>query len=302
LGREVRHDGGHKHDRYLTDTLGRWVQWVPVCPEVEIGLGTPRPAMRLLAAGTGSRLVVRKTGEDLTERMRVWSLRRLDGLDDLHGFVLKKDSPSCGMERVKRYSEDGNLVAKDGSGVFAAALMERYPLLPIEEEGRLNDPVLRENFAERVFAYRRWREFADGRPRAGDLVEFHAANKMSLLSHHPQKYRDLGRLVADAGKGPFGVVLDAYGAGYMDVLRHRATRKRHANVLQHLMGHLKRDLDDQDRLEMSEIIEAYRREEVPLVVPITMLRHHFRRHGTTWVMQQTYLNPYPDELMLRNHV
>lgn len=300
LGRKVRHDGGHKHDRFLTDTLSAWVEWIPVCPEVEIGLGTPRPAMRLVASGTASRLVVRTTGEDLTDRMLRWAEERLPGLADLHGFVLKKDSPSCGMERVKRYGPDGNLVAKDGAGVFAAALGQAYPLLPVEEEGRLNDPVLRENFLERVFAHRRWREFLAGDPGPGDLVGFHAANKMTLLSHHPQKYRELGRLVAEAGRRRS--VVNEYGAAYMDVLRHRATRSRHRNVLQHLMGHLKKVLDSGDRRELAEIVDSYGRGEVPLIVPLTLLRHHFRRHGTDWVLGQTYLDPYPAELMLRNHV
>jgi uncharacterized protein YbgA (DUF1722 family)/uncharacterized protein YbbK (DUF523 family) len=276
---------------------------VPVCPEVEIGLGTPRPAMRLAAAGTGSRLVVIKTGEDLTDRMVAWARDRLDGFADLDGFVLKKDSPSCGMERVRRYRDDGEMIGKDESGIFAAALMERYPLLPMEEEGRLNDPVLRENFADRLFAHRRWKEFLAGGPGPGDLVAFHAANKMLLHSHHPQKYRNLGRLVSGAGAAPdFQGMLAEYGAGYMVILRHRATRKRNTDVLQHLLGHLKKALDADDRAELVEIVENYRRGEVPLVVPITMLRHHFRKHGSDWVKSQTYLSPYPDELMLRNHV
>jgi uncharacterized protein YbgA (DUF1722 family)/uncharacterized protein YbbK (DUF523 family) len=302
LGRKVRHDGGHKHDRYLTDTLGQWVEWVATCPEVEIGLPTPRPAMRLVASGTGSRLVVRKTGEDLTERMLTWADRKLDGFADLHGFILKKDSPSCGMERVKRYREDGEMVSKDESGVFAGALMQRYPLLPVEEEGRLNDPVLRENFVERVFAYRRWKDFLATNPKPGDLVAFHAAAKMTLLSHHPQKYRELGRQVSDAGRADFAALLDRYGSAHMDILRHRATRRRHTNVLQHLIGHLKKQLDAEDRAELTGLIETYHRGEVPLIVPITMLKHHFRRHGTEWVLSQTYLDPYPAELMLRNHV
>jgi uncharacterized protein YbgA (DUF1722 family)/uncharacterized protein YbbK (DUF523 family) len=279
------------------------VEWVPLCPEVEIGLGTPRPAMRLVASGTGPRLVVRKTGEDLTERMTSWADRRLDGLGDLDGFVLKKDSPSCGMERVRLYpgGEDAQ-PARNGRGLFASALIERFPLLPIEEEGRLNDPVLREQFIERVFAYRRWMDFLATNPGPGDLVAFHSASKMSLLSHHPGKYRALGRLVADAGAGGFTPRLEEYAAAYMDVLRHRATRRRHANVLQHLLGHLKEAIDGDDRAELVDLIEAYRTGSVPLVVPITMLRHHFRRHGSDWVRSQTYLNPYPDELMLRNHV
>jgi uncharacterized protein YbgA (DUF1722 family)/uncharacterized protein YbbK (DUF523 family) len=273
-----------------------------VCPEVEIGLGTPRPPIRIIARGMGDRLVVRATGEDITERMRTWAKRRLEGFADLDGFVLKKDSPSCGMERVRRYREEGEMLAKDGRGTFAAVLIEGYPLLPVEEEGRLNDPSLRENFVERVFAYRRWREFLASDPGPGDLVAFHTANKMTLHSHHPQKYRQMGPLVAGAGKSDLSALLPEYGERYMDVLRHRATRRRHTDVLQHLLGHLKKRVDADDRAELVDLIDAYRRGEVPLIVPITMLRHHFRRHASEWVSGQTYLAPYPDELMLRNHV
>jgi uncharacterized protein YbgA (DUF1722 family)/uncharacterized protein YbbK (DUF523 family) len=302
LGRMVRHDGGHKHDRYLTDTLGQWVEWVSTCPEVEIGLGTPRPAIRIVARGSGDRLVFRKSGEDITDRMTTWAEAKLPEFAGLDGFVLKKDSPSCGMERVRRWDEETGMATRDGRGVFAGALLDTYPLLPVEEEGRLNDPVLRENFVERLFAYRRWKEFLADRPRPGDLVAFHSANKMTLHSHHPQKYRELGPLVAEAGTADFPDLLDRYGAAYMDILRHRATRKRHTDVLQHLLGHLKQAIDADDRAELVELIEAYRTGQVPLIVPITMLRHHFRRHGSDWVNGQTYLAPYPDELMLRNHV
>jgi len=255
-----------------------------------------------VASGVGSRLIVRKTGEDLTGRMTSWADQKLDGFGGLEGFVLKKDSPSCGMERVRLYPEGEGSPTRQGRGIFAAALLERYPLLPVEEEGRLNDPVLRENFIERIFAYRRWRRFVSGDPAPKDLQGFHAASKMALMAHHPEKYRELGRLVAGARKTGFSRTLNRYGEGYMDVLRHRATRRRNTNVLQHLMGHLKRDLDDGDRSELGGLIEEYRRGRLPLIVPITLLRHHFRRHGTEWVLSQTYLNPYPDELMLRNHV
>ena len=303
MGREVRHDGGHKHDRYLTDTLGEWVDWVPMCPEVEIGLGTPRPAMRLIAAEDGPRMVVIKTGEDLTDRMASWSEGAVEGVGDLDGFVLKKDSPSCGLERVRLYPSSGEgSPSREGRGLFAAALVERWPMLPVEEEGRLNDPVLRENFFERVFAHRRWRRLRRSDPGPGDLVAFHTSFKMTLLSHHPEKYRRLGRIVADAGAGRLSERLDEYGELFMETLTHRATRARHTNVLQHLAGHLKDELDAFDREELADTVEAYRCGTIPLVVPITLLRHHFRRHGTDWVGAQTYLDPYPDELMLRNHI
>jgi uncharacterized protein YbgA (DUF1722 family)/uncharacterized protein YbbK (DUF523 family) len=303
MGRLVRHDGGHKHDRYLTDTLGQWVDWVPVCPEVEIGLGTPRPAMRLIASGPGPKLIVRSTGEDLTERMNTWSRQWVGGAQDLEGFILKKDSPSCGMERVRLYPpEEGAQATRTGVGLFAQVLIDDMPHLPVEEEGRLNDPVLREHFFERVFAHRRWRRFRETGPRIGDLVAFHASAKMALLSHHERRYRDLGRIVAGAKSAGLKATLDEYEATYFDIYRHRATRRRHSNVLQHLAGHVKREIDADDRAELSGLIDRYRAGSVPLIVPVTLLRHHARRVGSDWLRSQTYLDPYPDELMLRNHV
>jgi uncharacterized protein YbgA (DUF1722 family)/uncharacterized protein YbbK (DUF523 family) len=303
MGRAVRHDGGHKHDRFLTDTLGQWVEWIPICPEVEIGLGTPRPAMRLVASGTGTRLRVRKSGEDLTDRMRTWADGWLAGATDLEGFVLKKDSPSCGMERVRVYPKpDEGTAERTGTGIFAAALTESLPHLPVEEEGRLNDPTLRERFFDRVFAHRRWRRFRAANPRVADLQAFHAASKMSLLSHQETGYRQLGKIVAEARPHHLERTLDDYEDGYVEVFRHTATRRRHANVLQHLAGHLKKVIDDEDRAELSDVIDRYRRGILPLVVPVTLLRHHTRRHGSDWLRSQTYLDPYPNELMLRNHV
>jgi uncharacterized protein YbgA (DUF1722 family)/uncharacterized protein YbbK (DUF523 family) len=305
MGRLVRHDGGHKHDRYLTETLGQWVEWVPVCPEVEIGLGTPRAPMRLIASGTGPRLVVRATGQDLTARLEDWSAQWTAGAGDLEGFVLKKDSPSCGMERVRLYpatESDGGSATRDGVGIFARVLAERMPHLPVEEEGRLNDPALREHFFGRVFAHRRWRRFRETDPGLSELMSFHADAKMSLLSHHERRYRELGRIVAGASKRTVAPAIDAYEATYFDIYRHRATRRRHTNVLQHLAGHVKRGVDDSDRSELTSVIQRYRAGTLPLIVPITLLRHHARRVGSEWLRSQTYLDPYPDELMLRNHV
>jgi uncharacterized protein YbgA (DUF1722 family) len=205
------------------------------------------------------------------------------------------------MERVRVYGP-GSAPSRRGSGIFAASLMETMPLLPMEEEGRLNDPVLRENFIERVFAYRSWREFVAGDPGPGDLVSFHTRHKLALMAHNPQRYRDLGRLVAGAGAGAFARLRDEYGAGFMEALRYKATRRKHANVLYHLTGYLKRDLDSEDKAELGSLIESYRTGLVPLVVPVTLLRHHFRRFPDEWVSEQTYLSPYPGELMLRNHV
>jgi uncharacterized protein YbgA (DUF1722 family)/uncharacterized protein YbbK (DUF523 family) len=302
LGRPVRYDGGDKHDRYFSETWGQWVDWAAVCPEAEAGLGVPRPAMDLVGTAGGYRLVIRPTGQDLTEQVISWTDRWLHEVPALDGFVLKERSPSCGMRRVRVYSEEGGRARRSGVGVFARELMERFPLLPVEEAERLHDPALRENFVERLFALRRWRDFLSAVPSADRLVVFHAAAKMSLLSHHPQKYRELGRLVAAAGKRDPTEVLEEYGLGYAEILQHRATRRRHLDVLLHLAGRLRRRLEDLDRAELAEAIAAYGAGRAPLLLPITLLRHHFRRHGGEWARSQTYLNPHPDELMMRSHV
>jgi uncharacterized protein YbgA (DUF1722 family)/uncharacterized protein YbbK (DUF523 family) len=304
LGDEVRFDGGHKRDRFLTDVLGPHVEWVRVCPEVEVGLGTPRETLRLVREGTGSiRMVTTRSGVDHTEAMERWARARLDRLaaDDLSGYVLKKDSPSCGMERVKVFGA-GNMPEKSGRGIYAAALLARFPTLPVEEEGRLADPHLRENFIERVFAYRRLRTFFAGRWTAGGLVAFHTAHKMSLLSHSTTAYTALGRLVASAGALASDALKSQYEEAFMRTLAVMATARRHTNVLMHMAGHLKKAVDGGSRNELAACIDEYRRGLVPLVVPLTLLRHYVRLHGIEYLAGQTYLEPHPRELMLRNHV
>ena len=303
LGEEVRFDGGHKRDSFLTDVLGPHVEFVPVCPEVEMGLGTPRETLRLVRQGTSLRMITTRTSIDHTDAMTGWASTRLDTLDheDLSGYVLKKDSPSCGMERVKTYSDQG-LPRRDGRGLFAAALMERMPLLPVEEEGRLTDPVLRENFIERVFAYRRLQDLFRSRWTVGALVAFHTAHKMSLLAHSTTAYNQLGRLVAAAQRVPRAELREQYAARFMQTLKAPATRARHTNVLQHMAGHLKKLIDGASRAELAACIDEYRRGLVPLVVPLTLIRHHVRLHHIEYLQGQTYLEPHPRELMLRNHV
>jgi uncharacterized protein YbgA (DUF1722 family)/uncharacterized protein YbbK (DUF523 family) len=303
LGEEVRFDGGHKHDALLTETFGRFFEWISVCPEMEIGLGTPRESLRLEGVAGSGRLIAPRSGSDHTEAMQRWAGKRLDELAklDLHGYVLKKDSPSCGMERVRIYGDSG-VALRNGTGLFAAALLGRFPLLPVEEEGRLHDMLIRENFIERVFAYARWRAFLEAAPRAGNLVAFHARHKLALLAHDEKTYRKMGRLVAQVGGGKAREILNQYGTLLMQALKVHATARKHANVLFHLMGYLKRQLDAGDKAELARQIENYRTQMVPLIVPITLLLHHFRRHPVDWVMEQTYLSPYPAELMLRNHV
>jgi uncharacterized protein YbgA (DUF1722 family)/uncharacterized protein YbbK (DUF523 family) len=303
LGAEVRFDGGHKRDRFLTDTFGRFVEWVPVCPEVEAGFGTPREAMRLVSADGRLRLVTVKTGVDLTGRIQRYARQRVERLakERLSGYVLKKDSPSCGMERVRVYDAH-SVPTRTGRGLFAAALCERYPHLPIEEEGRLSDPRIRENFVERVFAYRRLQDLLTGRWTVGALVRFHTAHKLTLMAHSVTAYQELGRLVARAKSLSRTDLQGRYTDQFMKALEAIATVRRHANVLHHMAGYFKTLLDVTSRADLNATIEDYRLGLVPLVVPITLIRHHVRHHNVSYLAGQTYLEPHPRELMLRNHV
>jgi uncharacterized protein YbgA (DUF1722 family)/uncharacterized protein YbbK (DUF523 family) len=303
LGEPVRYDGGHKRDPYLVDTLGRYVEWVPVCPEVELGLGTPRETLRLVRIGEDVRMVMPKTGQDHTEGMRAFARKRVRELEkeDLCGYILKKDSPSCGMERVRVFDAHG-VPAKSGRGLFAEALLRHFPNLPVEEEGRLSDARLRENFIERVFAYRRLRTLFARRWKVGDLVAFHTTHKLLLMAHSPKAYASLGRLVAEAKKTPRAALRERYEAEFMQALAVIATPKRHANVLQHIVGFFRNELDADSRRELLSLIEDYRRSMVPLIVPITLIRHYVRRFDVAYLRGQIYLQPHPKELMLRNHV
>ena len=299
----MRFDGGHKRDTFLAETFGRFVEWVPVCPEVECGLGTPREAMRLVRIERGTRLLTVKTSVDLTERMECFSRSRVSRLagEDLSGYVLKKDSPSCGLERVKVYDRHTSPV-RSGRGLFAAALVEAFPHLPVEEEGRLADPRLRENFVERVFAYWRLRGLLSGRWTVGDLVRFHTAHKLLLLAHAPEAYRQLGRLVAGARAASRRDLERRYVEGFMRALARLATVGRHTNVLQHIAGYFKDRLDASSKKELVDAIADYRHGLVPLVVPLTLVRHHVRVLAVPYLANQLYLDPHPKELMLRNHV
>jgi len=304
LGENVRWDGGHKRDRFVTDVLGPFVEWVPVCPEVEVGMGIPRETVRLERRKGEVRMVAPRSGADWTARMhryarsRVRTLRKLD----LSGYVLKRDSPSCGMERVRVYGGAGGMAEKKGRGLFAEALLEALPHLPVEEEGRLNDPVLRESFIERVFAYARLQELFAGRWTVGTLVRFHTAHKLQIMAHAPQAYRELGRLVAGAKGMPRRVLRERYAEGFMAALETRATPRRHVNAMQHMVGYFRELLDARDKRELLALIEDYRRGLVPLVVPLTLIRHHVDHFGVSYLQGQHYLQPHPKELMLRNHV
>lgn len=303
LGAKVRFDGQHKLHQWVTGTLGQFVTFVPACPEVDIGLGTPRETIRIQQEGERQRLVAPKSGADHTATMEHYARAKCQELAamDLSGYILKKDSPTCGMERVRVYGASG-VAQRTGSGFFARALLHRFPLLPVEEEGRLNDPWLRENFLERVFAYRRVRTLFASTWSVGDLVAFHTREKLLLLAHEPRGYAALGKLVASA-KGRSRPALAAeYEGQFMASLARIATVKKHCNVLQHMAGHFKREATAADRQELERIIEDYRASLVPLVVPLTLIRHFVRRYGAPYLAGQTYLEPSPKELMLRNHV
>ncbi len=309
LGKEVRFDGGHKRDRYLTGALGEHVEWVPVCPEVEMGMSIPRPTIRLVADGAeDDRLVDPDSGEDHTDAMARFSQKRVRALQKLglDGYVLKRDSPSCGMERVKVYPvhKKGGAGRKDGRGHFARVLMDAMPELPVEEEGRLNDPYLRESFIQRIFCRNRWRVLVERGLTRRRLVDFHAAHKLLLLAHNEAAYRRLGRIVAGFGRDGVGdaEIYRAYEAEFQAALRTRSTARRNVNVMQHMLGHLKRAIPTEQKARVLAAIEEYRNGMVPLVVPLSLLRFLIDSHDIDYLQGQLYLEPHPRELMLRNHV
>ena len=304
LGDEVRYDGGHKRDVFLTDVLAPFVEWVPVCPEVEAGLGTPREAMHLAGDPDAPRLLTIRTKIDHTASLQTFSQRRVKELRecDLDGYIFKKNSPSCGVHRVKVYSEKGH-PGKQGIGIFASAMQEAFPLLPVEEEGRLNDSPLRENFIVRIFCYRRWKtQVQQHRITRGMIVDFHARHKYLLLTHSRSHYHNLGQLVAKAGDYTPSDLATRYGALFMDALKIKATVRKHVNVLQHLAGHFSKQLGQIERAELQETIQDYHQHLTPLTVPLTLIKHYVRILAVPYLSDQVYLNPHPKELMLRNHV
>jgi len=302
LGQNVRYDGGHQRDRYITDTLGRWFEWVPVCPEVEYGLPIPREAMRLVGNPETPRLVTIRTRIDHTDGMLSWADKRLEALavEDLCGFIFKSRSPSSGMAAVKVYPETG-MAVKKGVGIFAGAFMRRFPLLPVEEDGRLNDPVLRENFIERIFVYRRWRELERRNGGMKDLVAFHAEYKLLILSHSPKHLTILGRLVANPDRMKLAALREEYFQNLMEGLRLTATVRKQTNVLEHMAGYFKKKLTPDEKKELGEVIGNYHQGLLPLIVPVTLIAHYVRLYGEPYLQKQIYLHPHPIELMLRNH-
>jgi len=303
LGERVRYDGGHKQDHYLTDTLGRYVEWVPVCPEVECGLPVPREAMRLVGDPDEPRLVTIRTGADHTDGMKAWARKKLDTLEreELCGFIFKSRSPSSGYTGVKVYSSSG-VPARKGTGIFAGVFIEQFPLIPVEDEGRLHDPALRENFIERVFVFKRWRDYRSNDGTAGGLVSFHTDIKLLLMSHSQKHYSMLGRMVAGGMKEKKAGLPERYISVLMEGLRLIATAKKNTNVLMHVAGYFKKVLTPDAKAELLQIIESYHKGLIPLIAPLTLINHYVRTYDEPYLKTQYYLNPHPLELMLRNHV
>lgn len=304
LGHKVRYDGGHQLDQYIARTLGRYMDFVPVCPEVECGLPIPREALRLVGDPAKPRLVTRESRMDHTERMRAWAERKVEELsrEELSGFIFKSRSPSSGMERVKVYPEEGGQPVLKGAGIFPRLFMERFPLLPVEDDGRLHDPALRENFIERLFVMHAWQSFQASSPSLGGLVSFHTKLKLQLMAHSRKHYDELGRLVAHGKELPWADLLARYARTLMEGLKIRATPRKHANVLQHILGHFKKELAPDEKQEALELIEHYRQGNVPLIVPVTLLNHFVRKYDKAYLAEQYYLRPHPLDLRLRNEI
>ncbi len=303
LGEKVRYDGGHKHDRYLTDTLGRWIEYVGVCPEVECGMGVPREALRLEGEVTAPRLMTHHSKMDFTDQMQNWGQGRLRELEnaDLCGYIFKSKSPSSGMTRIKVHGPDGK-VRHSGVGIWAAMFMEHFPWLPVEDEGRLHDPKIRENFIDRVFTMKRFRDARAQGATSANLIAFHSRHKLLFMAHNPQLYRETGRLVAQSKELGAENTWEAYLPLLTKAFVCQATTKKHVNVLQHIMGYFKKQLSSDEKRELLEVINNYAQQFVPLVVPVTLLNHYVRKYDQPYLKEQYYLNPHPVELALRNHV
>jgi uncharacterized protein YbgA (DUF1722 family)/uncharacterized protein YbbK (DUF523 family) len=303
LGEKVRFDGGHKHDPYLTDTLGPYFDYVPVCPEVGCGLAVPRESMRLVGTPDRNRLIGNKTGTDYTEQMQAYCDRTIEGLRrlNLHGFIFRAKSPSSGLHRVTLYTPDGNPTTQHTSGLFARAFTRAFPGLPCEEDGRLHDPDLRENFIEQVFALKRFRDEVKAAPAVRALQAFHACSKYLLMAHSPDGLQALGRLAAAATPANLAATLAAYETQLLAAMAEGATVGRHVNALQHMQGYFSEQLTPMEREELAGVLDEYAREQVPLIVPVTLFRHYIFKYQAAYLMQQHYLYPHPAELKLRNH-
>ena len=301
-GEEIRYNGGHKYDAYINRTLTDYFKLVSFCPEVGAGLGVPRPPIRLVKVAELVRAVhVDDPAIDVTDQLHSYSKSQGNRIEPLCGFILKKGSPSCGMERVKLYNEKG-IPDQQATGIFASYLRQKFPNLPLEEEGRLGDARLRENFIQRVFVYWHWRELLKEGLTVVGLTGFHARLKLTLMSHQQNRARELGVLAASARDGNVNEVAEEYIGKVMQLLGKPASVSNHVNVLQHIQGYLKRELDKDDKAELVDVIRQYQQGDVPLIVPITLLKHHFRKTPDQYIENAWYMNPYPQQLRLRNRL
>jgi len=299
LGQEVRFDSGHKLNSYITGTLGNYFEFKAFCPEVAIGLGIPREPIRLVEDEKGNQCVGTKTPElNFTKELTACAEEQKHWHSKIFGYILKKDSPSCGMERVKVYKN--NQPKRSGQGLYAQQLIKNFPNLPVEEEGRLGDSVIRENFIKRVFVYERWRELYQTNLTIASITQFHAKHKLILMSHDQNKARDLGRKLSEVESDALSSFALKYETDLMSLLKIKATRKNNVNVLQHIQGYLKNFLDKEDKHELTDVIEQYRMGYLPLIVPITLLKHHFMKYPNDYISDSYYINPHPKELMLLN--
>jgi len=302
LGNMVRYDGNHSHDPFLTQTLGLFTEYIPVCPEVECGMSIPREAIRLMGDPENPRLVSNEKNIDKTEAMKTWAEGKLKALekDNLCGFIFKSKSPSCGLYRIKVYGGKGGF-SKTGTGIFARAFTEKFPRIPVEESGRLQDPELRENFIENIFSLQRWRDLIEKNKTLGGLVDFHSKNKLLILSHNQALYRNLGKLVGQGKSQELHTLFDNYEEILLKALNLKTTLKKNINVLHHILGYFKNNLTSPEKEELLTIVDQYRSEYVPLIVPITLIKHYVMKYPHPWLEIQTYLNPHPFELKLRNY-
>lgn len=303
LGNQVRFDGGHKHSRMCTESLSRYFDFVAECPEVGIGMSIPRKPIRLIGDVASPRSVyVHDNSVDFTDDMIAFGKAKAQEHQDLCGYIFMKNSPSCGVFRVKVYQENGYPASEAGQGLYSKAIMEAHPLLPVEESGRLSDSLLRENFITRVFAYHNWQQLKQEGLSHKGIIEFHSRYKYVLMAHSPANYVELGRMLADAGKQDIELLAESYFESLMTQLKRLASRKTHTNVLMHLQGYLKTVLSPAEKQELVKLIEQYRTAQVPLIVPITLLKHHFNNHPNDYIAKQAYLQPYPEDLSLRNAI
>ena len=304
IGEEVRWNGGHKKDRYVQGVLDNYFEYVPTCPEVDVGMGIPRETVALYGVLEDHKMISKKSQTDWTAKMNTYMKGRISTLrkNDLCGYIFKSKSPSCGIGRVPIYSKFGSNKVRHGPGMFASAFMKTLPLIPVEDEGSLHDPVIRENFIVRVFCFNRLQTFLKERFTMGALVSFHTKHKFLILSHSKKQYDAMGKLVANAKKIKTAELKTRYSKLFMAALTYKSTPKKNTDVLLHMTGFLKKILTREEKKNILSVIEDYRNELLPLVVPVTLIYHQVKKHNIEYLLDQVYLNPHPKELMLRNHV